>query len=204
MARLPAAKKKTEEVIEEVKEEIKDEDKQSFISPKKGSDQKKKPKTPARIDPHRQVTVKNVFSGGVTYISPKSGSRYRWDSPGDTDWIEFAELKTMLSNSKEFLHSPLLLIDEESDSDVIEALGLTKVYENFYQPEDLEKLILEAQKSNSISVVSNQLKNFTQKSKDMLREKAESMVKSEQLYHTGIIKKLGDLLDYPLIDLVMD
>lgn len=96
--------------------------------------------TPIRtnqIDLSREVEVVNLTPGGLFYRSPKSGRVWDMAEFGSSDYMTVDELKTMLSAHPQFLREPwLLILDEE----VIAHLNLSKVYENVYMPEEVDKL----------------------------------------------------------------
>ena len=56
---------------------------------------------------------------------------------GSSDYISVDELKTMLSAHPAFLREPWMLI---MDDEVVAYLNLTKLYENIYMPDEVDKL----------------------------------------------------------------
>lgn len=79
-----------------------------------------------QIDPNVLVEVRNVTNGNVFYKSKRSGAEYYFEGYGTTDFIEFAELRTMNSGSPRFLKEPWLIVE---DDEVAEFLNLKKIYD---------------------------------------------------------------------------
>jgi len=90
-----------------------------------------------QIDISKEVEVINFTSGGLFYRSPKSGRVWDMAEFGSSDYISVDELKTMLSAHPAFLREPWMLI---MDDEVVAYLNLTKLYENIYMPDEVDKV----------------------------------------------------------------
>lgn len=136
------------------------------------------------IDLHELIEVRSVTNGGLTYISPKTGMKVRWQETGDVEYMEFAELMTMKSARRGFLEQPLIVIDDE---DVVEKLGLTKLYENMFDIDDIDSFF-----ELSVTKMSEQLETMPRGIKTLVADKATKMIKDETLYDLRKIKLLED------------
>lgn len=150
-----------------------------------------------QIDPHRLVPCKNVTSGGVTYQSKKTGNEYRWEEPGDIEDVEVQELKTMVSSNKSYTHTPWILIDEEDDEDVIEYLGLKRLYDTLILPDEIDDLLLYAESH----ALESRLEKLPKGSQAMVRDRAIELRKSNQLDSIGIIQTIKKYLKIDLLEI---
>jgi hypothetical protein len=82
------------------------------------------------------VTIMNTTTGRVLYTSKKTGAEWSFSDYGDTDEIEVSELITMRNAHPRYLKEPWLLI---LDDDVVDYLGLTPLYENVLNPDELDE-----------------------------------------------------------------
>lgn len=92
----------------------------------------------ARIELDRNllIPVMNNTTGTLIYISKKTGAEWKMQGYGAVDEMELGELITMKSAHPKFLNQPWLII---LDDEVVEYLGLTKLYENVLKPEELDE-----------------------------------------------------------------
>lgn len=95
------------------------------------------PKKKVEIDRFEQIPVMNVTTHTLIYASKKTGAEWEWTGYGDIEYIEFQELITMKSAHKKFLDEPHIII---MDDDVVNYLGLTKMYNNIVDLENIERI----------------------------------------------------------------
>jgi len=79
----------------------------------------------------------NTTTGKVLYKSKKTGAEWVLTEYGDTDQIEVSELITMKNAHPRYLKEPWLMI---LDDDVVNYLGLSKLYKNVLDPDELDEL----------------------------------------------------------------
>ena len=95
-------------------------------------------KTRPKIDPTEQIEVRNNTVGRLVYSSPRMmGYTIVWDSHGDVQLMDFAEVQTMKNAHKRFFQDNWITID---DPDVIQALGISNLYKNAVNGNDIKAL----------------------------------------------------------------
>lgn len=87
------------------------------------------------IDRFEQIPVMNVTNGTLIYASRKTGAEWIFSDYGDIEYMEFQELLTMRSSQRRFFDEPFLLV---MDDRAVEHLGLTKMYQNIKNPEQID------------------------------------------------------------------
>jgi hypothetical protein len=87
------------------------------------------------IDRFAQIPIMNVTNGKLIYESRKTGAAWRFLNYGDMEYMEFQELLTMRSSQRKFFDEPFILV---MDDDAVEHLGLTKMYANIKNPEQID------------------------------------------------------------------
>lgn len=178
------AKPEKVEVKEETKAEV--------------EEKEEKPKQRSRavdIDLHELIEVRSVTHGGLVYISPKTNMKVLWEQLGDVEYMEFAELVTMKSAKPNFLNKPLLVVDDE---DVIQKLGLTKLYEDMYNVDNIDEFF-----DLSVTDMSEQLKTMPEGIKTLVGDKASAKIKDETLYDLRKIKLIEEKANVDL-QILMD
>lgn len=89
------------------------------------------------IDFNEEIACKSVTFGGLTWVSPKTNSHYRWERIGSVEYIPFNELITMNNTSRQFLFKPMIVVQ---DSRAAEYFRLIDVYSNVAQVQNLSNL----------------------------------------------------------------
>lgn len=89
------------------------------------------------VDRFEMIPVMNATSGSLIYVSRKTGAEWNWTEYGDIEYMEFQELLTMRSSSRRFFDEPFIIILHD---DAVEHLGLTKMYENIKNPDQVDEL----------------------------------------------------------------
>lgn len=139
-----------------------------------------------------KVVVKSAIDGLVIFKSPKTLIKYKWPEKGDVEVMTIKEVLTMENESKRFLHTPWVTIEDER---IIEALGLEKLYEKIEKVEDIP-LLLELSPDEIRKIFNDLPKNY----KDNFRDEIYMKVKSNELRDVLIINTLSDILGINLLD----
>lgn len=130
------------ELKEQARKEVAEETKvETDVSP---LDVVSRPTKKKDIDRYEPIPVMNVTNGQLVYVSKKSGAEWNWSQYGDVEYIEFQEILTMKSGQSRFFNEPYLIV---LDEDVVDYLGLTKMYDKLVDLNSLDKLLTVDQKS---------------------------------------------------------
>lgn len=127
-----------------------------------------KPKRIREIEPSELVEVRSITRGGLTYVSKKTGLKVTWGEYGDVEYLEFAELLTMRSHSRNFLEKPLVVI---GDVDVAAKLNLTRLYEGLLTAEEVEGFL-----AMPLEDIEEQLDNLPDGSISLIKDTARETV----------------------------
>lgn len=84
------------------------------------------------------VDVMCYTSGKLVYVNPRTTETWIWEGYGDIQPLPFEELKYMKSGQPKFINEPWVLILDEN---VVEALRLTKFYENIIKPDEIDNFL---------------------------------------------------------------
>lgn len=175
-------KDKKEENIEEVETE---KEKSKTVERKKAK----------RIDPNELITVRSVTQGGLTYISKKTGTVIEWTEYGVEEYMEFGELLTMRASAPKFLNDPFIVVDDE---DAAERLGLTKMYADMVDIDNLEGFY-----KQSPDKIEKQLEKMPRGIKRLIGDKARDLIDDGELYDLRTIKIIEEKLQLDL-QILMD
>lgn len=182
-------KNKVDETVEEVNETKTTKSKKT--STKKIATRKKA----IKIDLNEMIPVRSVTKGGLTYISPKTGLTVIWDDYNTVEFLEFGELLTMKASKGRFLTEPYVVIDDE---EVAEKLGLTGIYENMIDTENLEDFY-----KQSIDAMREQLEKLPRGIKKLIADKSRELVQEGKLFDIRKIKLIEEKLAVDL-QILMD
>lgn len=130
--------KMKEEMLAELKEQARKEVESELKAEKvqvQAKDEDKPVRKKREIDRFEQIGVMNVTNGKLIYTSRKTGAEWIWSEYGDIEYMEFQELLTMRSSQRRFFDEPFILV---MDDDAVEYLGLTKMYENIKNPQQID------------------------------------------------------------------
>lgn len=139
------------------------------------------------------ITLTNITNGSVTYTPNNSSYSYNWKEYGDTQEITIEEL---LGMPQIFLDSPWLKI--EDDEEIIEVLGLEKIYEImdiFDDLEDINNLDLDYLQEVIDILVTKRNRDFIHK----VSEKVQIAIDNGDLVDYRKIQKIGKMLDKDFI-----
>lgn len=92
------------------------------------------------IDVNKEICVRSVTFGGLTWISQKTNAHYRWNEIGAEEYIPVSDLIAMNNSDQAFLTEPLVVLQDE---DVVEYFRLAPVYKKIAVVNSLEDLIKE-------------------------------------------------------------
>lgn len=129
-------------------------------------------------DNDKEIPVKSVTFGGLTWISTKTNSHYRWNEIGTIEYIPFGELVTMNNTSRDFLFDPLVIL---LDEDAAKYFRLDSVYKNFACVNELEDLFDEGNLEKIESVL-NKIK--------MTKMRNVAISKVRTLYDDGVLTNI--------------
>lgn len=134
----------------------------------------------------KEVAVRNVCNGLVTFRSSKTQIVYKWLTKGDVEFLTISEVLAMNAQSPLFLNAPWLVVD---DDEVVEALGLTQVKETIDVIDDLDSLFDE-----SITVIKNTLNNLSTEHKHQVADQVSLKIQNKELRDIYIIRELQEIL----------
>lgn len=123
--------------LDAIRKQLKEELMKELAQEAKSQDVAQTPKRKTDIDRFEQIPVMNCTNGQVVFISKKTGAEYLWTNYGDVEYLEMQELISMRSGSRDFLHFPYLIV---LDDNAVEYLGLTKMYKNLIDLENIENI----------------------------------------------------------------
>lgn len=145
-------------------------------------------------DNNKEIPVKSVTFGGLTWISGKTNSHYRWNEIGAVEYIPFGELVYMNNSSRDFLFDPLvILLDEQA----AKYFRLDAVYKNFACVNELENLFAEGDLEKIESAL-NKIKMT--KMRNVAISKVRSLYDDGVLTNIRIIKLVEKILCFDFND----
>lgn len=167
----------------EEKENIKD----NFEN--KNIEQKRKSRS---IKNDELIDVMNYTTGRLVYINPRSQQEWTFEGFGASDQIPFSELRTMKSMYPKFLFEPWMII---LDEDVVQMLGLSKLYENILKPSEIDMFykMNEKQMEKFLLKAPNNMKTLLI---DITKEK----IKNKEFGDLFKIKHMENILDAKILD----
>lgn len=157
---------------------------------KANEEKAKAPSKRRNIDRNEMVKVRNISSGSLVYKSQKTGLTTVWEEYGSEEYLEFGEILTMKASQPRFLNKPWILIE---DKDVVEYLGLKKIYDNLIPIDELDAFFY-----LQPSEIAEKLDVVPQGVKDLVASKARKMIEAGQLYDMRIIKILEEKINVDL------
>lgn len=145
------------------------------------------------IDKNRIISLKNCTQGNLIYISKQSGMQTQWSESGEIQYMPFSEIITMNGSQPVFLKYPWIIISEEEDTDVVEFLGLTKLYETILPPEEVHALF-----TSQPNEIEAKLSKVPVGNKRIIAEKAREAMESGMLDSNRVIRALESALNIDL------
>lgn len=134
----------------------------------------------------REVRVTSC-NGRVVFKSKKTGDVYKWLQTGDDLYFTVEEILAMDNQSHSFLRTPWLLIDDE---EVVEALGLTEMYELIERIQDIDTFV-----TLPLEEIEEDVKKLTTGFRNKLANVISEKVENKELRDIIVIRKFEELLD---------
>lgn len=134
----------------------------------------------------REVRVTSCY-GRVVYKSKKTGEVFKWLETGDDQYFTVQDVLDMDNQSHKFLRTPWLLIDDE---EVVEAMGLTKMYGYINRLEDIDQFL-----ASPLEEIEEVCQNLSKGYKNNLARIVNQKVENKELRDVVVIRKLQELLD---------
>lgn len=147
------------------------------------------------IEQDRVVKVVSVTFGGLTWISERTKSHYRWNDIGDIENMTFGELISMHNMSRDFLFTPYVII---LDPEVAEYFRLNTVYKEFAYVNKLEALFNEGDMSK-IEEALNKIKRTNMR--NVAISKIRALKENGKLTNIYIIRLIQKILCFDLDDI---
>ena len=134
----------------------------------------------------REVRVTSCY-GRVVYKSKKTGEVFKWLETGDDQYFTVQDVLDLDNQSHKFLRTPWLLIDDE---EVVEAMGLTKMYGYINRLEDIDQFL-----ASPLEEIEEVCQNLSKGYKNNLARIVNQKVENKELRDVVVIRKLQELLD---------
>lgn len=141
----------------------------------------------------REVEVRNVVNGRVTYHSQKTGVTYVWTQKGDIEVMTIAEILTMHGKSQKFLMTPWLVVEDE---EVVQGLGLQYAMESADLLESLDEFLDEP-----YHVLKNRVDRLTLDQKNQLADQISLKIQNSELRDIVLIRNLQTLLNKEFLEI---
>lgn len=155
-------------------------------------EEKKQYTVKKNLDPSMYVTVKNGFNGTLVYKSRKTGEQFIWQSFGDEQDMELAELKAAKNSYKSFFINNWFLFD---DPEIVEWLGMGQYYKHALNSESFDKLF--SKSPEEIEATINELSDGQKKS---VIYRAKQLIASGEIDSLKVINALEKSLSVELIE----
>lgn len=142
------------------------------------------------IDMNKEIPCKSITYGGLTYVSKKTGAKYRWGQIGATEYLPMIDLVAMNNDNKNFLTDPLVILQ---DVDAIKYFRLNKVYENVAKVNNLKSVF----NSGDMDAIKNTIRvGLDANMREVLLSKITQMIKNNVLTNVNIIRLCEKELEY--------
>lgn len=144
------------------------------------------------LDPSMYVTVRNGYNGSLVYKSKKSGERFVWDSFGDSQDMQLAELKYAKGSSKTFFINNWFLFD---DPEIISWLGMEQYYKLAMTFDEFDDLF-----SKDADEISETVKNLQPGQKKTVAYRAKQLIADGTIDSMKMITALEKSLGADLVE----
>lgn len=155
-------------------------------------EEKKQYTVKKNLDPSMYVTVKNGFNGTLVYKSRKTGEQFIWQSFGDEQDMELAELKAAKNSYKSFFINNWFLFD---DPEIVEWLGMGQYYKHALNSESFDKLF-----SKSPEEIEATISELSDGQKKSVIYRAKQLIASGEIDSLKVINALEKSLSVELIE----
>lgn len=143
------------------------------------------------MDPHEYVSVINGYPGQLVYRSRKTGEETKWEDYLDVQEMELQELKSARVADKKFFNAHWFILDQ----DVIEWLGVAKIYANWRSDEEILQMC-----KKSPDVITKYIDSLTSDQYATFVARIYRLISSDQIDSRAVIKALKERLNIELID----
>lgn len=154
-------------------------------------------KTRVQLDRNMLVPVMNSTLGEVYYTSKQTGREWAMLGYGDIVEIELAELTYMKSAHPRYLNKPVIIIIGDHAEEVVEYLGIQKLYENILTPDDLENFF---RQNIDYKKLVEMLKKFPDGMKQLIIHTAREKIEANDLHDFMKIKAIEETFNIQLLD----
>lgn len=141
------------------------------------------------------ITIMNNTGGHLVYVNSRTQEEWFMETYGDTLDITYGELITMKSTQPKILKEAWALI---LDNNAIAALGLSKLYENILNPDDIEKFFKLSENKMEMFLdkcPSGMHMVIVKKAKDMIAEGMFDSRKKIELIEDKLKVKFDELIE---------
>lgn len=178
----------SENINEQIKETSEQTLKEEIIEkPKQGriSDRfKKQTFSTIDINTKRKVPVMSLVSYPVGYQCKLSPLFLIWTEYGNQHEMTIEEINMMNSESNDFLHEPMLIVDDEEFAEVY---GLMDLYERIFELEDLDDFY-----SQRPQVIQKKIDLLSKGARKNLFLRTIKMIKQGKLSNLSVLRLLRD------------
>lgn len=134
----------------------------------------------------REVEVRNVVNGRVTFHSQKTGITYIWTYKDQVEVMSVGEILTMYSKNRKFLTDPWLVVD---DAEVNEGLGLHEVLTTVDIFDDLDSFL-----ELPFYQIKERINSFSLPQRQQLADHISVKIKDQELRDIVLIQNLQQAL----------
>lgn len=141
----------------------------------------------------REVDVRSVCNGRVTYRSQKSGVTYVWTQKDDVESMTVGEIVGMAGRSPKFLQTPWLIVEDE---EVNEGLGLNVALEIADLFDNLNEVL-----ELPYYQLKQRVESLSAEQKSQLADQISLKIQNSELRDIVLIRNLQELLGTEFLEI---
>jgi len=153
------------------------------------------PVTAVELPLDKQIAVKSITFGGLTYKSRSTNAIFRWNQIGDIEYMTVAELNEMNNHKRVFLNKPYVIL---LDEDAIKKFRLMPVYENVAKINNLKKIFA----SDKATIEKTLDEALRVNMRDVVISKVRQMIRNKTLTDASVIKLIENKLKIDIMDTI--
>ena len=134
----------------------------------------------------REVEVRNVVNGRVTFHSQKTGMTYVWTHKDEIEVMTIGEILTMHSKNRKFLMTPWLVVEDE---EVNQGLGLEQAIEDVEIFDHLDDFL-----EQPFYKIKEKITTFDLRKRQQLADHISVKIKEKELRDIVLIQNLQEVL----------
>ena len=134
----------------------------------------------------REVEVRNVVNGRVTFHSQKTGMTYVWTHRDEIEVMTVGEILTMFSKNRKFLTAPWLVVE---DAEVNQGLGLEEAIESIEIFDHLDDFL-----DLPFYQIKEKVNTFNVRQRQQLADHISVKIKEKELRDIVLIQNLQEVL----------